>query len=83
MVSEEFEESISDRKRFFGLREMIDLKMPENIETDSSDNDEHSSDIEILVVEDNAEMRQFLKSLLYLGSDPRIPDPSKPGCRLP
>ena len=60
--SVELEESISDY-RFFGMREMSDLKHDKNTEQPEAD-PVQNSDIDILIVEDNPDMQQFLKFLL-------------------
>ncbi|PKL16058.1 MAG: hypothetical protein CVV49_18200, partial [Spirochaetae bacterium HGW-Spirochaetae-5] len=61
VTSEELDESVSDH-RFPGMREMADLKLDDLAESEIEK--KHASAMSILVVEDNPDMRNFLKSLL-------------------
>lgn len=61
--SSELEESVSDY-RFFGMREMTDLKHEKDGVQVIEDN-YYKSDINILIVEDNPDMQNFLKFLLH------------------
>lgn len=69
--SDEIDEAITDRRRFAGVREMIDLResntedMDAEIITDKVHlHNKHKTQSHILVVEDYPDMRDFLKSLL-------------------
>lgn len=61
--SSELEESVSDY-RFFGMREMTDLKY-EKDDVQVIEDNYYKSDIDILIVEDNPDMQNFLKFLLH------------------
>jgi signal transduction histidine kinase/class 3 adenylate cyclase len=61
--NEELEESVADH-RFAGMREMGDLKTSEVNTSSEIPNGKYSGLINILVVEDNPDMRNFLKFLL-------------------
>lgn len=61
--SAELEESISDY-RFYGMREMSDLKHEKSGDTVEVLHPVNS-DIDILIVEDNQDMQQFLRFLLH------------------
>lgn len=58
----ELEESISDY-RFAGMREMTDLKL-ENRGRETAEDKNHAYGTDILVVEDNPDMQNFLKMIL-------------------
>ncbi|HPJ41666.1 MAG TPA: 7TM diverse intracellular signaling domain-containing protein [Spirochaetota bacterium] len=60
--SVELEESVSDY-RFFGMREMSDLKQEKNTEQQEAVHGQNSN-ADILIVEDNPDMQHFLKFLL-------------------
>jgi len=60
--STELEESVNDF-HFFGMREMTDLKK-EKAGEDSTEQKKNKSDIDILIVDDNPDMQNFLKFLL-------------------
>jgi len=60
--STELEDSVSDY-RYFGMREMSDLKLEKDGDTVIEKKDQ-KSDINILIVEDNPDMQNFLKFLL-------------------
>jgi signal transduction histidine kinase/serine phosphatase RsbU (regulator of sigma subunit) len=61
--STELEESVSDY-RFFGMREMTDLKR-EYEDRQAMDDKHHKSDIDVLIVEDNPDMQNFFRFLLH------------------
>lgn len=61
VTSEELDESVSDH-RFLGMREMAELRLDDSSGTEPEK--KNTSAMTILVVEDNSDMRNFLKSLL-------------------
>jgi signal transduction histidine kinase/serine phosphatase RsbU (regulator of sigma subunit) len=61
--SSELDESVPDY-RFFGMREMTDLKQ-EKDDVQVIEDNYYKSDIDILIVEDNPDMQNFLKFLLH------------------
>ena len=63
ITGSEVQESVTDSIRFRGMREMIELKESSDEVTESSGESSIQS-CDILIVEDNTDMRNFLKTLL-------------------
>ncbi len=71
LAESEFAESISDQRRFVGVREMLDIQESNDDTVGTEDipetallQDENNAPLKVLVVEDNPDMRDFLKTLL-------------------
>lgn len=78
--SEELEESITDY-RFFGMREMTDLKRDKGSGQQLHDSD-NKYGTDILIVEDNSDMQNFLKFLLQKYYNVHIAENGEEGYKI-